>query len=101
MCSSLISSTEAEYLAISDVCKDICFFRNLLIEIFSKDVAPVILYNDNQSSLRLLQIKEFCHKRTKHIDVRYHYVKDLVKDNIVKAKYLSTENMLADVLTKP
>lgn len=96
-----LSSTEAEYLAISDVCKDICFVRNLLLEIINKDVAPVLLYNDNQSSLRLLEVKEFCHKRTKHIDIRYHYMKDLIKDNIIKAKYLCTENMLADVLTKP
>lgn len=98
-----LSSTEAEYIAISDVCKDISFIQNLLSEIvpsYCKELKCTV-YNDNQSAQRLLQVKEYCHKRTKHIDLRYHYVKDLINKNSICVKYLPTDRMIADVLTKP
>lgn len=97
-----LSSTEAEYLAISDVCKDLCFISNFLSEIFNQlTLNCITLFNDNQSAHRLLESKEYCHKRTKHIDIRYHYVKDLVNSNFVNVKYLCTDKMVADVMTKP
>lgn len=98
-----LSSTEAEYLAISDVCKDVSFIRNLLSEIMPRQMCDIncIVYNDNQSAQKLLQVREYCHKRTKHIDLRYHYVKDLVNKNVISIMYLPTDKMLADILTKP
>lgn len=95
-----LSSTEAEYLAISDVCKDICFIKSFLSEIVSSKIETKI-YNDNQSAQKLLEVKEYSHKRTKHIDLRYHFVKDLIQKGIVSVEYLCTQEMLADVLTKP
>lgn len=94
-----LSSTEAEYIAISDVCKDVCFIRNFLSEIVH-DLPSTIVYNDNQSAQKLLEIREYSHKRTKHIDLRYHFVKDLVKNGVICVKYLETNKMIADVLTK-
>lgn len=95
-----LSSTEAEYLAISDVCKHICFVTNFLREIVDKNF-DVTVFNDNQSAQRLLLVKEYSHKRTKHIDLRYHFVKDLVQEKQINIKYLPTDQMIADVLTKP
>lgn len=95
-----LSSTEAEYLAISDVCKDICFAKNFLLEISNKTF-NVIVYNDSQSAQKLLNVKEYSHKKTKHIDLRYHFIKDLVQRKCICVKYLPTNDMLADVLTKP
>lgn len=95
-----LSSCESEYLAISDVCKDVSFIKSLLSEILPKQI-NCIVYNDNQSAQKLLQAKEYCHKRTKHIDIRYHYVKDLISKNVIKVEYLPTDKMIADVLTKP
>lgn len=95
-----LSSTEAEYLAITDVMKDLCFLKNFLFEILCKDI-DVILYNDNQSAHKLLEAKEYCHKKTKHIDLRYHFIKDLIQKGFAKVKYLPSNNMIADVLTKP
>lgn len=95
-----LSSTEAEYLAITDVCKDICFLRNFLSEVMPAEY-NVTIFNDNQSAQKLLLVKEYCHKRTKHIDIRYHFVKDLVQNDNVTVKYLQTDLMIADVLTKP
>lgn len=95
-----LSSTEAEYLAITDVCKDICFIRNFMSEIIPREY-HVTIFNDNQSAQKLMKIKEYCHKRTKHIDIRYHFVKDLIQNNSVGVEYLQTDRMIADVLTKP
>ncbi|CAH2097204.1 unnamed protein product [Euphydryas editha] len=95
-----LSSTEAEYLAIGDACKELCFVRNFMNEIFRKQFVCKV-YSDNQSALRLLEVKEYCHRKTKHIDIRYHFVKDLIKNNNVITEYMSTEHMIADVLTKP
>lgn len=95
-----LSSTEAEYLAIGDVCKDICFVRNFLSEIVDKNINAMV-YNDNQSAQKLLLVKEYSHKRTKHIDLRYHFVKELVQNGVINVVYLPTEKMVADVLTKP
>lgn len=94
-----LSSTEAEYLSISDVCKELCFTRNFLSEIVNVGI-PITVYNDNQSAHKLLECKEYCHKRTKHIDLRYHYVKDLIRKNVLIIKYMPSEQMTADVLTK-
>lgn len=95
-----LSSTEAEYLAISEVCKDLCFFKNFLAEIVNVK-GEIVLFNDNQSALKLLQAKEYCHKKTKHIDLRYHYIKDLIQNKFANVQYMSTHDMIADVLTKP
>lgn len=95
-----LSTTEAEYLALSDSCKEICFVRNFMYEIFEKHVICRI-FSDNQSALRLLETKEYSHRKTKHIDLRYHYVKDIVKEKNVIIDYLSTEEMVADLFTKP
>jgi hypothetical protein len=95
-----LSSCESEYVALGDCCKDICFVRNFLLEIIDKTF-NVVIYNDSQSAQKLLLVKEHSHKRTKHIDLRYHFIKDLVQKGNLNVKYLQTEKMVADVLTKP
>lgn len=95
-----LSSTESEFLCISDVCKDICFIKNFLSEIIDKQF-NVNVFNDNQSAQKLLLVKEYSHRKTKHIDLRYHFVKDLIHEGNISVKYLCTDEMIADVLTKP
>lgn len=93
-----LSSTEAEYIAMSDTCRDIMFIRQFVYEVIGKYLNCKI-YNDNQSALKLLNSKE-CHRRTKHIDVRYHFMKDLRYKNVICFEYLQTNEMIADILTK-
>lgn len=95
-----LSTTESEYLAIAEVCKDICFIKNLLSELIPRKINCTV-FNDNQSAQKLLEAKEYCHRKTKHIDLRYHFIKELVKDNVISVKFLPTDQMIADVLTKP
>lgn len=74
-----LSSTEAKYISIADVSKDLCFIRHFMSGILSDVKMDIIVFNDNQSAHKIIENKEICHKRTKHIDVRFHFVKDLVQ----------------------
>lgn len=94
-----LSSTEAEYMALSDGCKEALFVRSFLNELLNSN-CKVTLYNDNQSAQKLTTNCMY-HNRTKHIDVRHHFIRENIKKNIVNVKYLSTDLMIADVLTKP
>ena len=71
------------------------FIRDLGIPLYS----PTIIYNDNQGSLLLAKNPIF-HSRTKHIDVKHHFIRELVDERMVELRYCETENMLADILTK-
>lgn len=93
-----LSSTEAEYMALCEGAKEAKFIRSFLYECLGK-LLPVTLYNDSQSAQKICN-SQINHSRSKHIDIRHHYVRQIVKDKIVKLEYLSTENMPADVLTK-
>ena len=57
------------------------------------------MYVDNQSAIRLVRNPEF-HKRTKHIDIRYHYVREKSESNEIEVIYVPTEAQLADIFTK-
>ncbi|OWR48976.1 putative Copia protein [Danaus plexippus plexippus] len=93
-----LSSSEAEYMALTEACKESLYLRNLQFEITNKKYT-IELYNDNQSALKLTQNPIF-HKRSKHIDIRYHFSRECVNNNIVNVKYLPSAEMPADLLTK-
>lgn len=65
----------------------------------TQEVKPII-YADNQSAIRLVKNPEF-HKRSKHIDVRYHYVREQYAERKFMVEYARSENQLADIMTKP
>lgn len=94
-----LSSTEAEYMAICEAAKEAIYLKNLLCELKCRNELPVCLYNDNQSAQKLTKNSVF-HKRSKHIDVRYHFVRTAVENNSVQINYLNTNDMPADILTK-
>ncbi|KAG5868684.1 hypothetical protein JTB14_036594 [Gonioctena quinquepunctata] len=94
-----LSSTEAECLAIGDVAKEVCFVRHLMNEINGMQ-DQIVIYNDNQSAHRIIENTHH-HRRTKHIDVRHHYIRDLVQNKVVVIKYREKNDMVADILTKP
>uniref|UniRef100_A0AAV1VHL5 Copia protein n=1 Tax=Peronospora matthiolae TaxID=2874970 RepID=A0AAV1VHL5_9STRA len=65
-----------------------------------KNDEAVKIYEDNQGSIALVKNPEF-HKRTKHIDIRYHFVREKVADGQVLLQYCATKDMKADLMTKP
>jgi hypothetical protein len=94
-----LSSTEAEYMALSDVSKEAVFLIGYLKELGFQSLANVVVFNDNQGAGKLTENSVY-HARSKHIDLRYHFIRDAVKKHPIKILYLPTEKMIADVLTK-
>lgn len=83
-----LSSTEAEFIALSEACQEMSWLRRLLQDMHHEIVQPTILYEDNQSCLKLIKEENFSN-RTKHIDTKYHFVKDYIDKGIIKKKPLS------------
>ncbi|KAH8415431.1 hypothetical protein KR222_010063, partial [Zaprionus bogoriensis] len=93
-----LSTTEAEYMAIGDAAKEAIHLKLFLKEVLGVSYTVTIL-NDNQGAGGLSRNPVF-HSRTKHVDIRHHFIRDLIKAEEVNIKYVSTEEMQADVLTK-
>jgi hypothetical protein len=94
------SSTEVEYVATSVAANHATWLRELLREIGCGDPSPTPLLCDNQGAIRLIHNPEQ-HSRTKHIDVRYHLIRKLQDNAVIKTEYINTRQQLADFLTKP
>ncbi|CAG7731317.1 unnamed protein product, partial [Allacma fusca] len=95
-----LSSTEAEYVAVASGAREVVWLRSCLSELGYPQVRPTLVLVDNQSAIRLVKNPEM-HARTKHIDVRYHYIRDQEAKGEVSVQYVPTTDQLADGLTKP
>lgn len=95
-----LSTTEAEYMAACAATKEAIWLRQLLSDIDEPISGPTTLYIDNQSAIKLIHNPEF-HKRTKHIDIRYHFIREKLKKGEIETQYKSSEQQLADFLMKP
>ena len=93
------SSTESEYVALCSAAQEAVWLRRLLAGIGFKQEGPTIIHEDNQSAISLSRNPRD-HSRTKHIDVKFHYIRKAIEDKIVDVQYLCTTEMLADTLTK-
>jgi len=92
------STTFAEYVAISECEKEGVFLRGLMSELLN-ETATITIFNDNQGANKLC-LGETSHSRSKHIDVKYHQIREWIEKKIICVKYLPDEKMVADVLTK-
>lgn len=95
-----LSTSEAEYVSMSDCLKDVLFLRRLLgfMRPSSAD-QKVIMYEDNEGAIRLAN-NPLSSLRSKHIDVRYHFIRNEVSEGRVEVKHIRTESQRADILTK-
>ncbi|GJU38218.1 retrovirus-related pol polyprotein from transposon TNT 1-94 [Tanacetum coccineum] len=94
-----ISSTEAEYIALSGCCSQILWMRSQLTD-YGFQFNKIPLYCDNKSAIALC-CNNVQHSRAKHIDIRYHFIKEQVENGIVELYFVRTEYQLADIFTKP
>lgn len=94
------SSTEAEYMALFEGVREACWLRSLLSSINLKLSEPIIIYEDNNGCIAIAN-NPTDHKRTKHIDVKYHFSRQKVEEKEVKIIYIPTGEQLADAFTKP
>ena len=94
-----LSTTESEYVAATHGLKEALWLCSLLTEVFAPTKDATTMFCDNQSAIALTHDHQY-HARTKHIDVRYHFIRWVVERGEVRLVYCPTEDMVADVLTK-
>jgi hypothetical protein len=92
------SSTEAEYMALSDASRQISWIQNLYKEIGFK-IESTILCGDNQGAI-FIGSNPTTEKRTKHIDIRFHYIRECIEEGKIILYYIPTKEQIADILTK-
>ena len=95
-----LSTTEAEFIALSEAAKEAVWIRKILADLDCEQRTPTLIYEDNQSCLSLIK-DERLSNRSKHIDTKFFFVKDLIDKGLIICQYCPTEKMLADMMTKP
>jgi hypothetical protein len=94
-----LSTAEAEYIVAGSCCTQLLWMKTLLGDYeFSQDT--MIINCDNTSAINISK-NPVPHSRTKHIDIRHHFLRDLVESEVVSLSFIPTENQLVDILTKP
>ncbi|GJU08492.1 putative ribonuclease H-like domain-containing protein, partial [Tanacetum coccineum] len=93
-----ISSTEAEYIAMSGCCAQILWMRSQLTD-YGLGFNKITMYCDNKSAIALCS-NNVQHSRSKHIDIRFHFIKEKVENGVVELYFVNTEYQLADIFTK-
>ncbi|GJX39783.1 putative ribonuclease H-like domain-containing protein [Tanacetum coccineum] len=96
--SAVISSMEDEYIALSGCCAQILWMRSQLTDygfVFNK----IPMYCDNKSAISLC-CNNVQHSRSKHIDIRFHFIKEHVENGVIELYFVNTEYQLADIFTK-
>ena len=93
-----LSTTEAEYMAVSEACKELIWLKGLYAELCGVN-SCINLYCDSQSAIYLTKDQMF-HERTKYIDIKYHFVRDVIEEGELKVCKISTHDNPADMLTK-
>ena len=94
-----LSTIEAEYMAATEACKEAIWLKRLVEELgHTQQNIPV--YCDSQSALHIAR-NPSSHSRTKHIDVQYHFVREVVEEGSVDMQKIHTKDNLADIMTKP
>ena len=97
-----LSTMEAEYMALAEAAKEIAWLRRFLKELNyhgSSSEEPTVLNTDSQGAMALAK-NPVSHARSKHIDIRHHFIREAITDKSVWLQYVPTEDMTADSLTK-
>jgi hypothetical protein len=95
-----LSSTESEYVALCEAARELVWLRSLLTELGWEQTEPSVIWQDNQSTLQMVDGHRN-HQASKHINVKYHYTGEQVQLGNIELVYCPTEEMVADILTKP
>lgn len=94
-----LSSTEAEYIALSSCVCEVMWAKQFLAEICNTEKKKVSVMCDNQSAIKLSDSEAY-RPRTKHIDIRFHHIRDQINNDKVEIKFVPSAKMTADALTK-
>nr|GFC11652.1 retrovirus-related Pol polyprotein from transposon TNT 1-94 [Tanacetum cinerariifolium] len=95
---TFVEPTEAEYIALSGCCAQILWMRSQLSD-YGLAFNKIPMYCDNKSAIALC-CNNVQHSRSKHIDIRYHFIKEQVENGVIELYFVNTEYQLADLFTK-
>jgi len=93
------SSTETELIAIDDTLP-LIQWTQMFLQCQGMETETIIK-EDNKSTILMQNTKKSTGKRTRHLDIRYFYIKNLIDRNVIKVEYCSTQDMIGDYFTKP
>ena len=96
-----LSTAEAEYVALANGVKEAIWLRRMLNEL-NVECNTIPVFVDNQAAIKIASNTE-CndHKRSKHIDVKFHFIRDVANCGEINIKYVQSKEQLADIFTKP
>ncbi|CAA7018890.1 unnamed protein product [Microthlaspi erraticum] len=94
-----LSTAEAEYIALGSCCTQLIWMRQMSAD-YGMESGPFLVYCDNKSAIDISK-NPVQHSRTKHIDIRHHFVRELVEEKQVVLEHVVTDLQLADLFTKP
>jgi hypothetical protein len=95
-----LSTMESEFMAACAAAQESLWLTQLLKEFTCKFQDPIILFEDNKAYLDFSK-NSTNHQRTKHISVRYHFIRDLIADRLISLTAIPSEENIADIMTKP
>jgi len=94
-----LSTANAEYIALSEAARVVLFLKQIFSEI-GAEIGTVLIMQHNQATIAMTR-NPVHHKRSKHIDIKYHFVRNEVARKNIKLQYCDSKSMIADILKKP
>ncbi|XP_056173168.1 secreted RxLR effector protein 161-like [Syzygium oleosum] len=94
-----LSTTEAEFVAATSCACQAIWLKKILEELHVESQGPTVIYCDNSSAIKLSK-NPVLHGRSKHIDVKFHFLRDLTKEGVIDLIYCRSEDQVADIFTK-
>ena len=95
-----LSTAKAEYIAASMASCEVVWLRKLFSELFGQVLDTTVIYCDNQSGIRLFENPVF-HDRSKNIDIRYHFICNMVQPGAISLHHIGTDDQVAGILKNP
>ena len=94
-----LSTAEAEYIAMASCCAQLLWVKKLLHD-YGITQDTMCVFSDNTSAINMSK-NPVQYSKSKHIEIRYHFIRDLVEEKIVYLEFINIDNQKADIFTKP
>ena len=94
-----LSTAEAEYMALASTAQEAIWLRELNSVLKNEPAQPVTVFEDNQAAICMSKNPQY-HGKSKHINIKFHFIREQVANKMIQLEYCPTEDMLADLLTK-
>jgi hypothetical protein len=95
-----LSTTEAEYIAAATCCTQVLWMKQTLTDIQVEYDEPIPIYCDNTSTISISK-NPVMHSKTKHIPIKYHFLREQAAEKNIRVEYVGTKEQVADIFTKP